>query len=176
MELMTYMEGQDAWVSYPGIFQGLRVSRFSSGKVLLVCTSPADEIGDVVALIAVFKAICGSCDRLSVASRWPSLEWTQAVRAEGITRVYLVDARPESDPHRVSRESLLEVPEDLCPALHIRLFNGSPASVCGNRFDQLVLGRRQFAQACFARWRQCPWAVQAATLAPSAVLAAGASR
>jgi hypothetical protein len=50
------------------------------------------------------------------------------------------------------------------------VFDGQATSVCGNKFDRLVLGRRQFTEQCFARWGACRWAI------PTGNFAAAASR
>ena len=162
---MTYMECLDAFLPFPSVLQGLSMARVSSSDLLLVSDDPVAEAGDLVAFIGLFKAACGKVDRLGVASPFPSLDWIRAVRAEGIEKVYLGPAGPGPNRGRVARDSLIELPRDICPALHVRLFNGKATSVCGNRFDQLVLGRRQYAEQCFACWSECRWAVQTASLA-----------
>ncbi len=125
MELMTYMECDDAFVAFPSVLQGLRMARVSSSDLLLVSTDPVPEVGDLVAFVGLFKAAGGEVDRLGVASPRPSLGWIRAVRAEGIAKVYFVAFGPGSDPRQLSRGSLLEVPGDICPALHVRMLRRS---------------------------------------------------
>jgi len=168
MELMTYMEGQDAWVPFPSVLQGLRMSKVSSNDLLLVSTNPVADVGDLVACIGLFKSAGGKADRLGIASSCPSSGWIRAVRAEGIGKVYFSSCCQGSNPCQVSRGSLIEVPQDICPALHVRVFDGHATSVCGNRFDRLVLGRRQFAEQCFARWNACCWAIPTGNFATAA--------
>jgi hypothetical protein len=170
MELMTYMERQDAWAPFPSVLQGLRMSRVSSSDLLLVSANPVADIGDLVAFVGLFKVAGGKVDRLGIASSYPSLGWIRAVRAEGIGKVYFSPSCPGSSPCQVSRGGLIEVPRDICPALHVREFDGQATSVCGNKFDRLVLGRRQFTEQCFARWSACRWAI------PTGNFAAAASR
>jgi hypothetical protein len=162
MELMTYMKNQDAWVAFPSALQGLRLSKASSGELLLFSGDPVQEIADMIAFIGIFRSAGGEVDRLGVASRYPSLYWIRSLHEEGIGRMYFVSGKPEPIPTRLHRTDLIRVPEDLCPALHVRCFDGRPMSVCGNRFDLLALGRRQFSEQCFARWAACRWARSAA--------------
>ncbi len=157
MELMTYMVNQDAWVAFPSALQGLRLSKASSSRLLLFSADPVQETAEMVAFIGIFKSACGEVDRLGVASQCPSPCWIRSIRAEGISRVYFVLNRPEPAPFRLPGSDLHEVPQDLCPALHVRSFDGRPMSVCGNRFDLLALGRRQFFENCLARWAACKW-------------------
>jgi hypothetical protein len=170
MELMTYMESQEAWVPFPSLLQGLRMSRVSSSDLLLASTNPVADLGDIVAFAAVFKAAGGESARLAAACPCPSLEWIRAVRAEGLHAIYFAPGRLLSASGRVHRGDCIEVPRDLCPALHVRIFDGQATSVCGNRYDLLVLGRGQFAEHCFARYCTCRWA------APTAGALAASSR
>ena len=101
----------------------------------------------------MFKVAGGKVDRLGVACPYPSPAGSGTVRAEGIRKVYFAASCPESNPCQLPGASLIEVPRDICPALHVRMFDGQATSVCGNRYDRLVLGRRQFTDQCFARWR-----------------------
>jgi hypothetical protein len=162
MELMTYMENQDAWVAFPSALQGLRLSRASSSGLLLFSGDPVREVAEMIAFIGLFRSAGGEVDRLGVASRYPSLYWIRSLREEGISRMYFVSGNPEPSPARLHRTDLIGVPEDLCPALHVRCFDGRPMCVCGNRFDLLALGRRQFSEQCFARWTACRWVRSAA--------------
>lgn len=168
MELMTYMEHQDAWVPFPSVLQGLRMSRVSTADLLLMSENPIADIGDLVAFISLFKVGGGKVERLGIACPYPSLSWIRAVRAEGIGRIYFGAGCGGSSPCQVSRVDLIEVPRDLCPALHVRMFDGRATSVCGNKYDRLVLGRRQFTEQCFARWCQCRWAIAAGACAAAA--------
>lgn len=168
MELMTHMDRQDAWIPFPSVLQGLRMSQVSSSDILLVSENPIADIGELVAFIGLFKVGGGKVERLAIACPYPSLSWIRAVRAEGIGKVYFGACCQGSSPCQVSRSSLIEVPRDICPALHVRMFDGQATSVCGNKYDRLVLGRRQFAEQCFARWSQCRWAIAAGALAAAA--------
>ena len=170
MDLMTYMDNQDAWVAFPSVLQGLGMARASSSELLLFSENPVGDLGDLVACVSVFKVAGGNVGRLGVASPYPSSCWIRNLRAEGIRRVYFAAVCPESNPRRLPGASLIEVPQDLCPALHVRDFDGRATSVCGNRFDLLLLGQRQFRDQCFARWMTCRWTV------PVAHLQAAASR
>jgi hypothetical protein len=168
MELMTYMEAHEAWVPFPSLLQGLRMSRVSTSELLLVSTNPVADLGDLVAFVGVFKAAGGKVERLGVACPCPSLSWIRAVRAEGIDRICFSACCRDSTPCRVTRVDLIEVPQDICPALHVRIFDGQATSVCGNRYDKLVLGRHQFTGQCFARWDVCRWAIASESLATAA--------
>ncbi len=161
MKLMTYMSNQDAWVAFPSVLQGLRLSRASASEVLLFSEDPVADLGDVTAFAAVFKVAGGGMDRLCIASPYPSPGWIGCLRAQGIRRVFFGQECPESDTCRLSRASLIEVPRELCPALHVKSFDGRAASVCGCRYDLLLLGRRQFTEQCFSRWAACRWMVGA---------------
>jgi hypothetical protein len=162
MELMTYMENQDAWVAFPSALQGLRLSKASSSELLLFSGDPVKEIAEMVAFIGIFRSAGGEVDRLGVASQYPSIFWIRSLREEGIDSVYFVPSCHEPAPCRLLGTDLIMVPRDLCPALHVAKFDGRPMSVCGNRFDLLVLGRRQFSEQCFARWTACRWMRSAA--------------
>ncbi len=168
MELMTYMEHQDAWIPFPSVLQGLRMSRVSSSDLLLVSENPIADIGELVAFIGLFKVGGGKMERLGIACPYPSLSWIRAVRAEGIAKVYVSAGCRASSPCPVNRTGLIEVPRDICPALHVRMFDGQATSVCGNKYDRLVLGKRQFTEQCFARWSQCRWAIGAGAFAAAA--------
>ncbi len=168
MELMTYMERQDAWVPFPSVLQGLRMSRVSSSDLLLVSENPIADIGDLVAFISLFKVGGGKVERLGIACAYPSSSWIRAVRAEGIEKIFFGAGCQGSSPWQVSRTGLIEVPRDICPALHVRMFDGQATSVCGNKYDRLVLGRRQFTEQCFSQWSQCRWAIGAGALAAAA--------
>jgi|WetSurMetagenome_2_1015567.scaffolds.fasta_scaffold569931_1 hypothetical protein len=157
MELMTFMSNRDSWVAFPSVLQGLRLSRASAGEVLLFSRDPIADLGDITAFAAVFKVAGGAMDRLRIASPYPSTGWIGCLRAEGIRAVFFGPDCPDSCPRQLNRTSLIEVPQDLCPALHVRSFDGRAASVCGCRFDLLLLGRRQFTEECFARWAACRW-------------------
>jgi hypothetical protein len=169
MELMTYMENEEAWVPFPSLLQGLRMSRVSTSDLLLVSANPVADLGDLVAFVGVFKAAGGKVERLAVACPCPSLEWIRAVRAEGLDAIYFCPRDPGLTLSRVRRGDLAEVPRDLCPALHVRVFDGQATSVCGNRYDRLVLGRHQFTEQCFARWDVCRWAIAGDSLAATAM-------
>lgn len=169
MELLTYMEAQEAWVPFPSLLQGLRMSRVSTSELLLMSTNPVADLGDIVAFVGVFKAAGGKVDRLGVACPYPSLSWIRAVRAEGIDRICFSSCSQGSNPCRVARAGLTEVPQDICPALHVKIFDGQATSVCGNRYDKLVLGRHQFTEQCFARWDVCRWAVASDSLSAAAM-------
>ena len=162
MELMTYMENQDAWVAFPSALQGLRLSKASSSELLLFSGDPVQEVAEMAAFIGIFRSAGGDVDRLGVASQYPSVCWIKSLREEGIGSVYFVSGRPEPIPYRLHRTDLIKVPEDLCPALHVGRFDDRPLSVCGNRFDLLVLGRRQFSEQCLALWAVCRWMKSAA--------------
>ncbi len=157
MELMTYMEREGRWASYPSALQGLRLLKASRGRFLLYSDDPMEDVAEMAAFAGLFKTEGGDIERLGAASRFPSECWIRCMRAEGVNRVFYIASPNDPLPCRLRRDDMIEVPEDLCPALHVRRFGGRPLCVCGNRFDLLVLGRRNFMAQCFARWLSCRW-------------------
>jgi hypothetical protein len=157
MDLLTFSETTNTWVAFAGILQGLKASFASSDELLLFSTDPAAELGELLALIELFGVCGGQLRRMAVASPHPTLDWACAVHAAGVERICFAAPRDGSGRLEMSGDGLLAVPRDLCPALHVRVFDGRPASVCGNRWDRLVLGRRSFAEQCFGRWKACQW-------------------
>lgn len=161
MELLTCMSDRDAWVPFPGVLQGLRLSRASSSELLLYTEDPVADLGEMAAFVSLFKVCGGAIDRLRVASPYPSPVWIGGLRADGVRRVFFAPGFHGAPASSISRAVLVEAPRDLCPALHVRGFDGRAASVCGCRFDLLLLGRKQFTEQCFARWSACRWMSQA---------------
>jgi len=162
MDLLM-QESSGTWTTVPGLLQGLRAAAASGDSIMVHLADPAIEIGEAVALIGVFRSYGGQSERLSVASPYPAPDWIARVRASGIERIWYVV--PDIRPLRLRLESrdLIEVPKALCPALHVRKLDGCPTSVCGNMLDRLVLARRMLVGQCFGPWRDCRWAVAAAT-------------
>ncbi len=161
MTVLAFSEQGDAWVAHPGILQEHGVLTGSSGDLLLLSENPGADISDLVTFLKMFTAAGGHTDRLGVASHHPSLEWVRAVRVAGYAKTWFCTAPRVPGSRVIDRSSLVEVPRDVCPALHVRRFDGRPTSVCGNRFDRLVLGPRMISDQCFGRWAECRWAVAA---------------
>jgi len=162
MELLMQGSSNGTWVAVPGLLQGLKAAAAASDAVMIHTTDPAAEIGEVVALIGVFRSYGGRNERLFVASPYPAPDWIARVRKAGIDRIWYVV--PDLRPLRLRLESrdLIDIPKDLCPALHVRRLDGCPTSVCGNMLDRLVLARRMLVGQCFGPWRDCRWTVAAA--------------
>ena len=161
MIMMEFSEHRDEWVAYPSVIQGLRASTISSGYLLLLSENPGTEVADIAAFAELFAAAGGNTERLRVASPCPSLEWIRSVWAAGCGKLSFCAASVAPGVRQLDRGSLAEVPRDICPALHARLFDGRPTSVCGNRLDRLVLGPHWISSQCFGRWSECRWAVAA---------------
>lgn len=161
MELLMQGSSDGTWTAVPGLLQGLKAAITMSDGIMIHTADPAMEIGEVVALIGVFRSYGGQDERLSVASPYPAPDWIARVRATGIDRILYVV--PDLRPLRLRLQSrdLIEVPKDLCPALHVRRLDGCPTSVCGNMLDRLVLSRRMFVGQCFGPWRECRWHLSA---------------
>jgi hypothetical protein len=161
MTVTAFSKQRDTWVAHPGILLELKAMTDSAGDLLLLSGNSGADISDLVTFFGLFTAAGGNAERLGVASHHPSLEWIRAVRAAGYQKAWFCTAPRELGSHVIDRNSLVEMPRDICPALHFRQFDGYPTSVCGNRFDRLVLGPRMISGQCFGRWSECRWAVAA---------------
>jgi hypothetical protein len=167
MELLTWMESRNAWAAFSSVLQGLRKSRGSRAALLLVTRDPVAELDDLVSALALLKTQGGRAGRLAVASPCPSLDWISAVRSQGVDKIYFLLG--PGDGHQVSPDSMLEIPDDICPALHVRMLGGKPTRVCGNLLDVALPGRTHLAKHCLARWRDCCWARRAAAFVSAAL-------
>lgn len=167
MDLLTYQEEGDTWVRVPTAAQAFGMARESSRPLLLVSANPVAESGELLAFIELFKSAGGAVERLAAASPCPAWTWIRSVRAAGVSRVLLIPGDEGGLGGRLAPGDLVTVPRDVCPALHVRVFDGHPMSVCGARFDRLVLGLRQFRLQCFGHWAGCRWAVAAGVPAPT---------
>ena len=161
MTAMVFSEHGDTWVAHPSVLQELRALTDSSGDLLLLSENPGADISDLATFFSLFVAAGGNAERLGVASDHPSLQWLRDVRGAGYAKTWFCTAPLVPGSRVIDRDSLVEVPRDVCPALHVRRFDGRPTSVCGNRFDRLVLGPRMICGQCFGRWSECRWAVAA---------------
>jgi len=168
MELMRYMEGLDSWTAFPSALQGLRLSTASSVSLLLFSRNPIQDLAEMAAFIGVFKSAGGGMEKLAAASPYPSQRWIRCLMDEGIGGIYYASSRLDGNPFRIAGTDLVRIPENICPKLHIRSFDGRPMCVCGGRFDLLVLGRRQFSARCFDHWTECQWYASAAGVAMAA--------
>ncbi len=161
MTVLAFTEHGDSWVAHPSVVQELRALTDSSGDLLLLSENPGADISDLATFFGLFTAAGGNAGRLGVVSYHPSREWVCAVRAAGYGKTWFCTAPRVPGSRVIERDSLVEVPRDVCPALHVRRFDGRPTSVCGNRFDRLVLGPGMIRGQCFGRWSECRWAVAA---------------
>ncbi|HSV94298.1 MAG TPA: hypothetical protein VLH81_14545 [Desulfobacterales bacterium] len=173
MTVMVYSEHGDTWVAHPSVLEDLKALTDSPGDLLLLSGNSGTEISDLTKFFNLFAAAGGNAERLGVASHHPTLQWLRDVRGAGYTKTWFCTEPLVPGSRLLDRVSLVEVPRDVCPALHVRQFDGRPTSVCGNRLDRLVLGPRMMRGQCFGRWSECRWAVaaRAATRADQGELA-----
>jgi hypothetical protein len=147
--MMVFSKHGDTLVAHPSFLQDLKALTDSSGDLLLLGENPGVEISDLTKFFSLFVATGGNADRLGVASDHPTLQWLRDVRGAGYAKTWFCIAPLVPGSRLIDRDSLVEVPRDVCPALHVR------------RFDRLVLGPRMMRGQCFGRWSECRWAVAA---------------
>lgn len=122
MQCMTFMSDRAAWVAFPSVLQGLRLTRVSTAGVLVSTEDPIADLGDITAFAALLKVSGGSIDRLAIASPYPSRAWMGCLAAEGIHTIFYAPRGSDLHGRPLGPSALVEVPRDLCPALHVGRF------------------------------------------------------
>jgi hypothetical protein len=152
MELFFRTSTVAGWEHSAGVLCGLRAAAESSREVVLQSDSPLKEVEDLVAAAWFFRLAGGSLANLCVVSPCPSPAWIAPLRAAGVERVFMF---PRGLANAFTLADALEVPADLCPALHIRTSRGGGVSVCGHQSDCMILARHHYTNHCFGNWRSC---------------------
>jgi hypothetical protein len=159
MDILTSRETagcERIWDRAPNVAQGIGHALAAGVGLLLYSADTSRDSEETRAALELYRSAGGPAEQSAVAAVHPSADWVELLRAIGVNHIFLARQCLAPCDTAVTRGDLREIGEAVCPYLHARHIGGGPLSVCGMRFDRLVLGDREFSRWCLADWQACP--------------------
>jgi hypothetical protein len=159
MDILTSREAAGSeriWDVAPGIALGLDRALAVGAGLLLYSADTFRDTEEMLAALDLYRRAGGPARGVAVAAVHPSADWVELLRAAEVDRIFLARQPLAPLDTALSRCDLREIAGAVCPHLHTRHIAGGPLSVCGMRFDRLVIGDREYSRWCLADRQACP--------------------
>lgn len=144
MKLFMKRPGQAAWQGYAEPLLGLAEATEDVCDLVFAVEWPILEVAPVTGAVRLARRLLDPGVSIGIATPHPAGEWLSAAFEAGADSLMMA---PDSPRYALG---------DCCPALHQRVRQNEPLSVCGRHRDRMVLAAHHLDRWCLGNHASCP--------------------